>query len=166
MKFPVLLSQSWSLRGMVYPSDSNSSTVFTGCTWGRGEVKRAFVKSMIRLACQRQKPCLPSMLMELVMLRSEQAHPDIYAVWYFVGCIVAHYIYRGNHWWKVCNCWCLLICQSCICLENHKGTKLCPQFYSASGKWLFRVHGECYMNSRNMTTPGKPAPLLLNYLAV
>jgi hypothetical protein len=42
-------------------------------------VKHAFVKSTTHLACQRQKPCLPSTWMELVMLRSEKEGTEVCA---------------------------------------------------------------------------------------
>jgi len=48
--------------------------MFTGCTYGRDVGKHAFVKSMAHQVCQKQKLCLPSLQMVLVMLRNDKVH--------------------------------------------------------------------------------------------
>jgi hypothetical protein len=60
----------------------------TGCTYGRDVGKHAFVKSMARQVCQKQKLCLPSLQMALAMLRNDKVHSVMCTFLYCDGSVL------------------------------------------------------------------------------
>lgn len=50
------------------------SEIFAGYIYGKGEARPEFVRFMTLRVYPRQKPCLPSMLMEWVMPRISMIH--------------------------------------------------------------------------------------------